>query len=227
MPTQAVSRTLVRYVLDGIFPPHCVGCASEGEWLCQTCLLTIPFVGEVPCGKESFLEAIVAVSTYQHPLVGGLIRSFKYQRALCLEDEALRALLFRFGSEVDFTSLFPVPPTMIVPLAMDPERERVRGMDHAARLAQLIQSVLFPDVPIVSALARTRSSRTNAALASPEARRENLRDIFACRSSVAGESILLIDDVYTTGATLREASVALRGAEAAHIEACVLAQSGA
>lgn len=227
MPTQAVSRTLVRYVLDGVFPPLCVGCAAEGEWLCPACLETIPFVGEVPCAAETSLDAMVAISTYQHPLVGGLIRSFKYQRALCLEDEALRALLFRFGSEVDFASLLPFPPTMIVPLAMDPERERVRGLDHAERLARLIQSVLFPEVPVVSALTRTRLTRTNAGLATPEARSENLRDVFACRSAVAGESVLLVDDVYTTGATLREASAVLRSARATHVEACVLAQSGA
>lgn len=133
--------------------------------------------------------------------MGGLIRSFKYQRALCLEEEALQRLVLRFSQEYALR-----PPTVIVPLAMDPERMRTRGMDHALRLASMLQRVLFPDVPVVQALSRTRTTRTNAQLASAEAKAANVREVFAVDKHLSCQRVLLVDDVYTTGATLCEAA---------------------
>ncbi len=226
MSSTAVSKEILQFVLDGVFPPACIGCSKAGEWLCGRCLGAIPLIGSVESSKESGPEALVAVSSYKDPIMGGLIRSFKYQRALCLEEEALRSVLFRFGSEVDFSSLLSCTPTMLVPLPMDPERERQRGLDHALRLARLIQQVLFPEVPVVQALTRTKIAKTNASLQTAEARSLNLQGVFACCQAVKGASILLIDDVYTTGATLNEATEVLRAAHAPHVQAFVLAQSG-
>lgn len=217
---------LAELVLDGVFPPTCIGCSREGDWLCLPCVETVPLVGEALVPTESPVKRILAISSYQDPLVGGLIRSLKYQRAICLEEEALRAILRRFASEIDFLSSLQALPTMIVPLPMDPERERVRGIDHTLHIARLVQSVLFPDIPVVQALVRTKTVRPNATLGSLEERKANIQDVFDCSIDVSGQSILLVDDVYTTGATLAEGAelVLQRGAE--HVQGCVLAQSG-
>ncbi len=171
------------------------------------------------------LTTLIAVSSYQQPIIGGLIRSFKYQRALCLEEEALRDVLLRFREESDGLSVLLPAPTLIVPLPMDPDRQRTRGMDHAFRLATLVQALFFPTVPVRQALARTRITQTNARLATAEARAINLEEAFVCTENVKGEEILLIDDVYTSGATLKEASLQLHAAEAASVQGLVLAQS--
>lgn len=217
--------SLTQTLLDGVFPPVCIGCCAPGEWVCSRCLSEVVLVGEGTRPADSALETLLTVSSYQDPIMGGLIRSLKYQRALCLEEEAFRSILMRFATEIDFASLLNDPPTMIVPLAMDPERERTRGLDHALHIAKLIQAILFPDVPLVQALVRTKLVKTNASLRSSEARALNMQGVFACRSSVDAQSILLVDDVYTTGATLEEATRVLQKSGAAHVQACVLAQS--
>ncbi len=225
MPSHVASREVVRQVLDGLFPPSCLSCATEGEWLCSSCLETISFVGRVALPEDHPLTTLIAVSSYQQPIIGGLIRSFKYQRALCLEEEALRDVLLRFRDESGAMSAFLPAPTLIVPLPMDPERQRTRGMDHAFRLANLVQALFFPTIPVRQALARTRVTQANARLATPEARALNLEEVFTCTQKVKGEEILLIDDVYTSGATLKEASRQLHASEAASVQALVLAQS--
>jgi ComF family protein len=225
MTPRVASREGVRLVLDGIFPPSCLSCTTEGEWLCSSCLGTISFVGRVALPDDHPLTTLIAVSSYQQPIIGGLIRSFKYQRALCLEEEALRDVLLRFREESDALSALLPAPTLIVPLPMDPERQRTRGMDHAFRLATLVQALFFPTVPVRQALARTRITQTNARLATAEARAINLEEAFVCTENVKGEEILLIDDVYTSGATLKEASLQLHAAEAASVQGLVLAQS--
>lgn len=225
MSSRLASRELVRSVLDGIFPPSCLGCSEAGEWLCESCLVTIPLLGRVPLPEEAPLTTLLAISYYANPLIGGLIRSLKYQRALCLEEEALAGVLKRFRDESESLSSLVPAPTVIVPLPMDPERQRTRGLDHALRLASLVQAFLFPDIPVLQALLRTRSSHTNATLTTPEERSANLRGIFACQTSVRGKEVLLIDDVYTTGATLQEAAVLLHTEGAASVQALVFAQS--
>ena len=219
MTSRAGVREVTRLVLDGIFPPACLGCSEAGEWLCKRCLEDIPFVGSVPCGAESPLDGLCAVSSYHHPIMGALIRSFKYQRALCLEEEALRSVFLKFREK------FVQAPTMIVPLPMDPERERTRGMDHALRLAKLVQSVLWPTTPVVQALTRTRQTHTNASIKSPELRRANVQGVFACTSDLTRERPLLIDDVYTTGATMHEAAKLCRAAGALQVQGLVLGLS--
>ncbi len=169
------------------------------------CVQSIPFVGSVDLPNESPLQSLTALSMYRHPLVGGLIRSFKYQRAVCLEEEAFFRVAKRFAMEHTLQT-----PSMIVPLAMDPERERIRGMDHALQLALVVQRALFPDVPVIQLLSRTRHTETNAQLDSAAARAANVRDVFAVDKSLTRQRILLVDDVFTTGATIYEAAKTLQ-----------------
>ncbi len=225
MSVSVASKQIVNVLLDGIFPPLCIGCSKPGEWLCSACLETVPLIGQIPAPEDSPLSTLVAVSSYQHPIIGGLIRSFKYQRALCLEEEALGEVLIRFRDELDVRAAFIPKPTLIVPLPMDADRERTRGLDHALRLAKLIQVIFFPKVPVAQALTRTRASETNASLKNAAARAANMKDLFACQRSVSGEEVLLVDDVFTTGATMLEAAKVLHGKGVASTQGFVFAES--
>jgi ComF family protein len=94
-------------------------------------------------------------------------------------------------------------------------RLRERGYDQAARLGEaLADSTGMPFVPGI--LRRSRATRAQSGLAADE-RRENVRGAFVVerRSWVRGRSVLVVDDVLTTGATLGECMAALREAGAA------------
>ena len=103
----------------------------------------------------------------------------------------------------------------------DRERGRERGHVPAARLARALGEIGgLPDRPL---LVRTGGSRRQAGLPRAE-RRTNVRGLFDARSG-AGGLVVLVDDVYTTGATASACATALRRAGASRVEVVCLARA--
>jgi len=103
---------------------------------------------------------------------------------------------------------------IIVPVPTDPARRRQRGYNQAELLARYVGREL--GMEIVCALYRREKRRPQTGLSAAE-RQENLRGCMAADGAVNGRHVLLIDDVYTTGATAQEAARALREAGAASV----------
>jgi len=108
----------------------------------------------------------------------------------------------------------------LVPVPLHPSRRRRRGFNQAADLARHVGG------PVVHALRRVRATATQADL--PAARRhKNVRDAFAVTRRgrrLAGATIVLIDDVSTTGATLDACARALKAAGVAEVRALTAAR---
>jgi len=179
---------------------------SEGI-LCRQCRLVPP-----P------FEVAVAHGVYQ-----GTIRSLLH----LLKYEGLEPITTRLGGLIaDRIAAIPGLPgrMLVVPVPLFTDRRRERGFNQAELLARaVIRSMrsLRPDwegefAPGV--LARQRATQSQAGL-SPHERRRNLRGAFFVTdpSRVQGRDVLVIDDIYTTGATARACSQALRRAGAATV----------
>lgn len=122
-------------------------------------------------------------------------------------------------------AFFPLRPAgVVVPVPLPERRERERGFNQAALLAGVIGDILR--LPVFKrALVRTRETPSQATL-SREQRQANLCGAFAAgedSSAVAGRNVLLVDDVYTTGATASECSRALLAAGAGAVYVVTLA----
>jgi ComF family protein len=104
----------------------------------------------------------------------------------------------------------PIPPgTTLVPIPLGATRQRSRGYNQSAVLAESLGRLLR--LPVASAaLSRRRETTTQTAL-TPEERRANLAGAFVANGRAPGRA-LLVDDVFTTGATLAEAAAALHAA---------------
>jgi ComF family protein len=100
-----------------------------------------------------------------------------------------------------------------------------RGFNQAELLAEHVARHL--GLTLSKNLRRSRHTRAQAGLSETE-RRTNLKDAFAIRNPahITGKRILLVDDVLTTGATLRAATEALKSAGAAHVSVLTLARVG-
>jgi ComF family protein len=113
---------------------------------------------------------------------------------------------------------------LIVPVALGPKRERERGFNQAAVLAQPLSWALNKEFNR-NVLWRTRETDTQVNLTYRQ-RLVNVANAFqADRRRVNNKNVLLVDDVMTSGATLHEASLALKAEGAAGVFAVTLSRA--
>lgn len=191
---------------------------SPSDQLCQPCRLVPP----------SFARA-VAFGVYEGEL-RELIHLLKYRR-IAPVSRGLGALL-----ATTLAAATDAPKDMlVVPVPLFRSRQRSQGFNHAERIARALvaatRRIASAGPPrrltlAPAALLRRRATHAQASL-TPRQRRHNLRGAFAvpCPALVAGCAVLLVDDIYTTGATARAASQALRKAGAASVWVLTVARA--
>ncbi len=201
----------------------CPACLADLPWqghACRVCALPLPEESETVICAECLLSSpswqqAQAVFHYQFP-IDRLIAAFKYHHQLALTD--LFADLMAARIEPD------AQPTMIVPVPLHPHRLRQRGYDQTLLLAKALAR-LTGIACNTSTLQRQRDTPMQKSL-DRDARRDNLAAAFACHGeTLAGQRILLIDDVLTTGATLSVLSEVLLNAGAESVHALVIART--
>lgn len=192
--------------------PLCNDCAlallrarteTRGGRICPRCLSHLKN-GVCPvCArdKEGLIQRAFAPYAYRG-VVRALIHKLKFQgetRAAALLAPAMR----------DAIGLFT--PDVIVPVPLHPAREHERGYNQAALLARVAAAPL--GIPVENALTRVKSTRRQSSLHDANARRENVEKAFnlSAAASLAGKTVLLVDDVRTSGATALACARALKG----------------
>ncbi len=231
-------RRAVSFCLDVVFPPVCARCRRVGSILCAECAsqmarvpdLICPRCGRfhddgagitrsLPCGDcrrtHSPLIQMRAPLRYAEP-TSRIIHRFKYEGYFALGEPLAR---FMF----DDWPVWEQPPDLILPIPLHPKRRRRRGYNQSELLAApLGRSLGVQTAP--AGLRRVRHTAPQVGLG-PNERHDNVRDAFAADASrVSGRHVLLVDDVLTTGATMRAAAEALLAAGAASISAYCLAR---
>lgn len=203
-------------LLNLIYPRRatCMGCGEmlgfDRDDICDECRMKLAknWIGLKPAPKKSKIDGASYAYGYRGP-AGRLVRNLKYRGAWLLAEEmgadiARAAMLLRIENICYVTA---VP--------MHPKRMRMRGKNHAEVLAKVVAERL--GLEYVNILMRTRNARQQARL-SPKERKENLRGVFAVREEyrelVNGSEVLVIDDVFTTGATAIHCAGALKAAGA-------------
>lgn len=204
-------------VFDHPFCPACGRCFESGpDHLCGACL-------ESPMAMQSVRAAFVYKDLIQKAL--GL---FKYQSKLSLARPFERLLFNAFVTHFDMNSFH-----LIVPIPLHGSKARKRGFNQSYFLVRNFPR-LYKDAcdrpPTwridIRCLVRTRATASQTGL-DIKARKQNLSQAFFCPkpARIKGKNILLIDDVFTTGATCNAAAQTLMDAGAAGVSALVLARA--
>jgi len=180
-----------------------------------------PMVGAVTCtncnGRDWHLSTIVAACRYAG-VAEELIKRFKYGRDRTLAP-ALGDLLFGAMSD---SRLAGKPFDAVVPVPLHSLREREREFNQSTLLALMLSKHIGS--PVNQLLRRVRATDPQAGL-DREERMKNLKGAFQIRkASVKGLSLLLVDDVTTTGTTLDVCAEVLREAGAKEVCAVVVAR---
>jgi ComF family protein len=120
-------------------------------------------------------------------------------------------------------------PDFIVPVPLHPRRLRWRGFNQSLLLAEKIAEELIPPLKIrvLNALKRQKYNRPQVEISNYSERFENVKDVFSLGGDspeVRSKTILLVDDIATTGATLEKCAKALKEAGAKKVFAVVVAR---
>ncbi len=189
-----------KYTLDLIFPIKCLGCGTWDIWLCPKCQKKIY--------NPQKIGALYYLDSYQNPLIQKIIHQFKYNYS-----QELAPILSTLLNQIIDQSF-----DYIIPVPLHKKRYLERGFNQSTLLCQNI------NIPLLEkGLIRTRYTPPQAQL-NEKKRCQNLRNSFICPLSLKNKKILLIDDVYTTGSTIKECSRALKQAQVAEIYKIVLAK---
>jgi ComF family protein len=240
--------SILSRLLEYFYPPICLACGgsfrSGGEpLLCPRCMerliplspvrcpvCAIPFASAAAlshypdhrCGEcretPPFFSRTLIPFAYEGPLIKA-IQSFKYKKKAALARPLSRLLIRGIGD-------LHGPPSVdvVVPIPLHPDRLREREFNQAALLARPLAAHL--KIPfMIDLLDRVLPTPQQVGL-NKEERAKNVRRAFSVRGSdrIAGTRVLLVDDVFTTGATLNEAAKVLKKKGAKEVVACALAR---
>lgn len=229
------ARQVLWSLVDWVFTPRCVNCRRAGARVCAACRAQIRYMPPHPCAvcgspqpagpacpacallREAGVTALRAVAVFDGPVQRAL-HALKYQRDQMLADELARWLFAHPLTR-------QVTGAVVAPVPLSAERLRERGYNQAALLARGLAELTGWDFA-PQLLAKVRHTRTQVGLSARE-RRANVQDAFAVTPGqrVAGRTVVVVDDVTTTGSTLMAVARPLRAGGAAHIYGLTLARA--
>lgn len=207
-------------MLGILYPDRCLFCKTllpeeSKRPLCSLCSDNLVITGSIcpVCEKRSVKFPACDCLPYYYPLKGlfaltyyeekwrTLIHDFKYRG----KRSAARPLGQWLGREIrrhDYCR-----PSLVIPVPLHKRRLQERGYNQSALLARQVAKVL--EVPFLDLLERDRDTMSQTTINRAQ-RRENIHGAFSCNIiPEPGTLILLVDDIFSTGSTMREAASVL------------------
>jgi len=204
---------LKEIVLDIIFPRICLGCGKEGKYICEKCEL---FLSETPSlFGQGGLEELVSVWEYDG-LIKDIILKIKYYGAF----EAINELVKKA-----FKIRKPYLPedTIITFVPMFKKKEKRRGFNQAEIIARKVGEMTGSKV--LPLLEKIKDTPSQTKLDKVE-RLTNIKGSFRRKEgTICGSNVLLVDDVWTSGATMRECTRVLKKSGAKRVFGFTLART--
>ncbi len=222
----------LKQLQTSLLPGSCLLCGSDSsdQLLCPDCTSDLPPLPENRCPQCSeqtthgercgaclkdppAFKQSIACFRYEFP-VDRIIHAFKYGHQLAVANWAAQIVTQQLSNNTY---------DLLIPMPLHPDRLRERGFNQSAEIARRIAHITGQPLNI-NALTRCRATPPQAELPMKE-RTRNVRGAFECSVDLSNKRVLLIDDVMTTGATLREASRILKLHGALHIDVAVVARA--
>lgn len=233
-------------VLDTIFPKICLGCdefteKGDFDYACRKCFReitiknTLECVGCkrqtkygltcVSCKKDNPIGQLLIAAELMDPLVEKMLKAYKY-KFICDMAVPLSVIAKKCAKKLlsKGFSLFEDSP-LVIPVPLHNRRFNWRGFNQSELLAKNIADAYHVSYN-AGVLARVAGSKHQVDIKSREERLSNIKNNFAVISAEAirGRTVILIDDICTTGATLNECAGVLKDNGAKRVIGFVIAR---
>jgi len=197
-------------LLSLIFPERCIGCNKQGSALCAICERTITTKAKALSGTTAVLF------DYHHPLIKKAIWSLKYERRIALGRYFGNALYREFFKRLTKGNKLANEEIILLPIPAGKKAIAMRGYNHAAVIANTIAKYGRADGMNIlvgnDILYKKKENTQQVKMREKGKREQNVLGIFGIhhKDLIRGKTIILIDDVITTGATINEAKRAVK-----------------
>jgi len=229
-------------VFDVLFPLICLDCqkyiANGENPICNQCFSLIKLNTSLFCpvcrarladnkkicnhGKKNqpFSYLLAAAGNYDDPILRNLIHYFKYESF-----ENLSPLLGELTIKYIENCKLKIENYIVIPVPLSSRSLRRRGFNQSKSLAEFIAANF--NLTMINGLKRTKNTLPQAKLKDNEERAKNVKNCFTVQNAenIKNKNILLVDDVFTSGATMNEAVRILKENGARRIIALVLAKA--
>jgi len=227
------------FLLDIFFPKFCVGCGKEGIYLCEDCKSCLEISEQVfclcekpnrliqngKCNKCKFkkLDGLYLAVSYKNQLVKKIIHQFKYEPLIKELSESLTDLIITHFLLLNKVDDF-WKDKILIPIPLYITKLKRRGFNQAEEIAKNLSNA-FKAPLLNDCLIKIKETPAQMELSEKE-RKENLKGAFEVKEKerIKNQKIILIDDVYTTGATMEEAAKILKEAGAKEVWGIVIAR---
>lgn len=232
------------FVLDLLFPIRCLICREKqsGSYLCRSCLAEVKPKTEPECAfcsarsvngqtcpfcrQNHYLDFLWAAADYEEPTVKKMLWALKYRFIKDLKTPLSNLLkdYLRHKKIDEFLENYR-QQIVLIPIPLHPYRLNWRSYNQSELLAQELAGEFNLDLE-TKTLIRTKYQKPQAELKDKEERKRNAKNVFACTRSdlVQGRTVILVDDIATTGSTLNEAARILKEAGVEKVIGLVVAK---
>jgi competence protein ComFC len=221
------------FILDILFPPFCLNCQKEGSYLCPDCrsLVDIINVGYCPfcrppkivfdnktcgfCRQSKKLNGLFSATAYQNFIIKRAISQFKYPPYVKKLSKPLSSLIIEYFQSLEQQLNFK--DAVLIPVPLAKKKIKLRGFNQSEEIAKELS--LFWEIPLVSgSLLKIKETLPQIELSEKE-RKENVKGAFLCQhpTLIKNRKIFLVDDVFTTGATMEECARVLKNSGAKEV----------
>ena len=226
-------------VLDVLFPKRCLGCGKIGNYFCAGCRREIHHIPHneaiCPVCERAAIDGVTHPKCRTRYSLDGLTSFFRYDGVI---RKGVKALKYHYVSDLgaEFVSLIPVAAVRdlvghvdndrtLVPIPLHAVRLKERGFNQAEVLGKVL--VMRLHMPMrTDMLRRTKKTIPQVEMKKREDRLKNMEAVFSVDRyvSLRGAGIILFDDVFTTGATMRSAANVLKRHGATYVWAVTMAR---
>jgi ComF family protein len=211
--TNFIIRGWIALFLEMLFPSRCIGCNIKGEILCPNC------VDRLQLAERPTEENIMAVYDYRDPIVKKAIWKLKYYKNPYLGERLGQLLYESLMEEINEIKIWSEgSPIYIIPVPVSRNKRKLRGYNQSEIIARSFCKMSESNIFQIknNIVFKKLNTIPQARLTNRNKRLQNIKGSFEIKNKelVRGKTIIIIDDVTTTGGTIIEIMKILKKAGA-------------